>query len=69
MRDIILITVSSIKNNLKSKALTVVFVCVTLMIVAGLALFFCLLLIFWAADFGFYRLLTKENIVLSSKGD
>jgi len=45
MRDIILITVSSIKNNLKSKALTVVFVCVTLMIVAGLALFFCLLLI------------------------
>jgi len=45
MRDIILITVSSIKNNLKSKALTVVFVCVTQMIVAGLALFFCLLLI------------------------
>ena len=37
MRDIILITVSSIKNNLKSKALTVVFVCVTLMIVAGIA--------------------------------
>ena len=26
-------------------------------------------IIFWAADFGFYRLLTKENIVLSSKGD
>jgi len=45
MRDIILITISSIKNNLKSKALTIVFVCVTLMIAAGLALFFCLLLI------------------------
>jgi len=26
-------------------------------------------IIFWAADFGFYHLLTKENIVLSSKGD
>jgi len=25
-------------------------------------------IIFWAANFGFYRLLTKENIVLSSKG-
>ena len=45
MRNVILITVSSIRNNLKSKALTVVFVCVTLMIAAGLALFFCLLLI------------------------
>lgn len=45
MRDIILITVSSIKNNLKSKVLTVVFVCITLMIAVGLALFICLLLI------------------------
>jgi len=45
MRDIILITASSIKNNLKSKALTIVFVCITLMIAAGLALFFCLLLV------------------------
>ena len=45
MRDIILITINSIKNNLKSKALTIVFVSITLMIVAGLALFFCLLLI------------------------
>jgi ABC-type transport system involved in multi-copper enzyme maturation permease subunit len=26
-------------------------------------------IIFWAANFGFYHLLTKENIVLSSKGD
>jgi ABC-2 type transport system permease protein len=26
-------------------------------------------IIFWAADCGLYRLLTKENIVLSSKGD
>lgn len=25
-------------------------------------------IIFWVADFGFYRLLNKENIVLSSKG-
>jgi len=45
MRDIILVTVSSIKNNLKSKALNVVFVCITLMIAVGLALIFCLLLI------------------------
>jgi len=45
MRDIILITTGSIKNNLKSKALTIVFVSITLMINAGLALFFCLLLI------------------------
>jgi ABC-2 type transport system permease protein len=45
MRDIILVTFNSIKNNLKSKILTIVFVCITLMIVVGLALFFCLLLI------------------------
>jgi ABC-2 type transport system permease protein len=45
MRDIFLITICSIKNNLKSKVLTIVFVCITLMIAAGLALFFCLLLI------------------------
>ena len=45
MRSIILITINSIRNNLKSKALTIVFVCITLMIAAGLALFFCLLLI------------------------
>lgn len=45
MREISLITINSIRNNLKSKALTVVFVCVTLMIAAGLTLFFCLLLI------------------------
>jgi ABC-2 type transport system permease protein len=45
MRDIILITINSLRNNLKSKALTIVFVCITLMIALGLALFFCLLLI------------------------
>jgi len=45
MRNVILVTINSVRNNLKSKALTVVFVCVTLMIAAGLALFFCLLLI------------------------
>jgi ABC-2 type transport system permease protein len=45
MRDIVLITLSSIRNNLKSKALTVVFIGITLMIALGLALFFCLLLI------------------------
>jgi len=45
MRNIILITINSIKNNLKSKALTIVFVCITLMIAVGLALFICLLLI------------------------
>ena len=50
MRDIILVTISSIRNNLKSKALTIVFVSVTLMIVAGLTLFFCLLLISPAMD-------------------
>ena len=50
MRDIILITINSIRNNLKSKALTIVFVCVTLMIAAGLASFFCLLLITPAMD-------------------
>ena len=45
MRDISLITINSIRNNLKSKALIIVFVCITLMIAVGLALFFCLLLI------------------------
>lgn len=45
MRDIILITFISIRNNLKSKVLTIVFVGITIMIAAGLALFFCLLLI------------------------
>jgi len=45
MREIILITIYSIRNNLKSKVLIIVFMCVTIMIVAGLALFFCLLLI------------------------
>lgn len=45
MRDIILITINSIRNNLKSKALAIVFVSITLMISVGLALFFCLLLI------------------------
>ncbi len=45
MREIILITIISMRNNLKSKALTIVFVCITLMIAAGLAIFFCLLLI------------------------
>jgi ABC-type Na+ efflux pump permease subunit len=50
MREISLITINSIRNNLKSKALTVVFVCITLMIVAGLTLFFCLLLITPAMD-------------------
>jgi ABC-2 type transport system permease protein len=50
MREISLITINSIRNNLKSKALTIVFVCVTLMIAAGLTLFFCLLLITPAMD-------------------
>ena len=50
MRDIILVTINSIRNNLKSKALTIVFVSLTLMIAAGLTLFFCLLLITPAMD-------------------
>jgi ABC-2 type transport system permease protein len=50
MREISLIIITSIRNNLRSKALTIVFVSVTLMIVAGLALFFCLLLITPAMD-------------------
>jgi len=45
MKDIIIITTASIKNNLKSKAVTVVFICITLMIVALLALTFSVLLI------------------------
>jgi len=45
MREIILITINSIKNNLKSKALTIGFLCVTVMIAVGLNLFFCILLI------------------------
>jgi ABC-2 type transport system permease protein len=45
MKDIILITGSSIKNNLKSKALTIAYVAVTIMISVGIALIFCLLLI------------------------
>jgi ABC-2 type transport system permease protein len=45
MKDIILITGNSIKNNLKSRVLIIVFISVTLMIVTGLTLFFCLLLI------------------------
>ena len=50
MKNISLVIISSISNNLKSKALTVVFISITLMIVAGLALFFCLLLIAPAID-------------------
>jgi hypothetical protein len=50
MRDVILITINSIRNNLKSKVLTIVFVSITLMITAGLVLFFCLLLITPAMD-------------------
>jgi ABC-2 type transport system permease protein len=45
MKNIGLVIYNSMSNNLKSKALTAVFISVTLMIVAGLALFFCLLLI------------------------
>ncbi|MEI7615501.1 MAG: hypothetical protein WCJ54_02220 [Actinomycetota bacterium] len=45
MKNVVLVTLSSIKNNLKSKALTIVFVSITLMIAVGLALFFCLLLV------------------------
>ncbi|MHB1346486.1 MAG: hypothetical protein ACYCXK_03245 [Candidatus Humimicrobiaceae bacterium] len=45
MREIILITVNSIRNNLKSKVLIIVYICITLMIVVGLTLFFCLLLV------------------------
>jgi ABC-2 type transport system permease protein len=45
MRDIGLLIITSIKNNLKSKTLTIVFICITLMLAAGLALFFCLLLL------------------------
>lgn len=45
MKNVVLVTVNSIKNNLKSKALTIVFVSITLMIATGLALFFCLLLV------------------------
>ena len=50
MKNISLVIISSISNNLKSKALTAVFISITLMIVAGLALFFCLLLIAPAID-------------------
>jgi ABC-type Na+ efflux pump permease subunit len=50
MREISLITINSIRNNLNSKVLTFVFVSVTLIIVAGLTLFFCLLLITPAMD-------------------
>ncbi|MDD3521227.1 MAG: hypothetical protein PHU65_08365 [Actinomycetota bacterium] len=45
MKDIILVTVNSIKNNLRSKTLIIVLPLVIIMIAIGLALFFCLLLI------------------------
>ena len=45
MRDIALIITTSIRNNLRLKTLIIVFIGVALMCVAGIALFFCLLLI------------------------
>jgi len=45
MRNILLVAAQSIKNNLKFKVLTVVFLTVTVMIAVGLALIFCLLLL------------------------
>jgi len=61
MRDIALIITTSIRNNLKSKALTIVFVSLTLMIVAGITLFFCLMLIAPAMD---VELSDKANLEL-----
>ena len=45
MRDIGLIITTSIRNNLRLKTLIIVFIGVALMCVAGISLFFCLLLI------------------------
>ena len=43
MRDIGPIIITSIRNNLRSKTLTIPFVGLTLMLVAGMAAIFCLL--------------------------
>ncbi|MCJ7727756.1 MAG: hypothetical protein MUO96_03830 [Actinobacteria bacterium] len=50
MKDIGLIIITSIRNNLRLKSVTIVFISLTLMLVAGLTLFFCLLLIAPAMD-------------------
>ena len=50
MKDIGLIIIISVRNNLRLKSVTIVFIILTLMLVAGLALFFCLLLIAPAMD-------------------
>lgn len=50
MRDTGLIIITSIRNNLRLKSVTVVFIVLTLMLVAGLTLFFCLFLIAPAMD-------------------
>ncbi|MCJ7665221.1 MAG: hypothetical protein MUO59_00620 [Actinobacteria bacterium] len=50
MRDISLIIVTSIRNNLQLKYVTIIFIVLTLMLVAGIALALCLLLIAPAMD-------------------
>jgi len=50
MKDIGLIIITSVRNNLQLKTVTIVFISVTLMLVAGLVLSFCLFLIAPAMD-------------------
>lgn len=45
MRDISLIVNTSIRNNLRLKIVAIIFICIVLMCVAGIAVSFCLLLI------------------------
>ena len=45
MKDIGLLTIASIRNNLRLKTVGIVFIIVTLMIAALLVIFFCILLI------------------------
>ena len=45
MKDIGLLTLSSIRNNLRLKAVLIVFIIVTIMLVALLVILFCILLI------------------------
>ncbi len=44
MKDMGLIIITSVRNNLRLKAVTIVFISLTLMLVAGLILSFCLFL-------------------------
>ena len=45
MKDIVLVTLNSIRNNLRTRSIIIVISLVIIMIAIGLALFFCLLLI------------------------